>query len=73
MQSNVRSKLRSATVATTATGLAGQAALLISGPLLARTLGLDGRGQLAALLLWPNVIALLGTLGLPSAVTYFLA
>lgn len=67
------SKLRSVTVATTATGLAGQTALLISGPLLARMLGLDGRGQLAALLLWPTVIALLGSLGLPSAITYFIA
>ncbi len=65
--------LRNVTVATVATGLAAQMALLVSGPLLARMLGLDGRGQLAALLLWPNVIALLGSLGLPSAVTYFIA
>jgi O-antigen/teichoic acid export membrane protein len=46
---------------------------MISGPLVARMLGVDGRGQLAALILWPTVIAQLGSLGLPLAVTYELA
>ena len=62
-----------ATAASVAVGLAGQAAVMISGPLVARMLGADGRGQLAALVLWPAVIAQLGGLGLPLAVTYELA
>jgi O-antigen/teichoic acid export membrane protein len=62
-----------ATAASVLTGLSGQAALMISGPLAARMLGVDGRGQLAALVLWPTVIAQLGGLGLPLAVTYELA
>jgi O-antigen/teichoic acid export membrane protein len=39
-----------ATAASVAVGLAGQAALMISGPLVARMLGADGWGQLAAAL-----------------------
>jgi O-antigen/teichoic acid export membrane protein len=62
-----------AAAATVLTGLASQAVLVISGPLVARMLGVDGRGQLAALVLWPAVIAELGSLGLPLAVTYELA
>jgi O-antigen/teichoic acid export membrane protein len=62
-----------ATAASVAVALAIQAALMISGPLVARMLGADGRGQLAALVLWPTVIAQLGGLGLPLAVTYELA
>jgi O-antigen/teichoic acid export membrane protein len=62
-----------ATAASVLTGLSGQAVLMISGPLVARMLGVDGRGQLAALVLWPTVIAQLGGLGLPLAVTYELA
>ncbi|MCH7579585.1 MAG: hypothetical protein IIB22_05025, partial [Chloroflexi bacterium] len=62
-----------ATVGSVATGLAGQTALLVSGPLLARMLGLDGRGYLAALVLWPALIAQLGSMGMPLAVTYFTA
>lgn len=62
-----------ATAGSVATGLAGQTALMVSGPLLARMLGLDGRGYLAALVLWPVLIAQLGSLGLPLAVTYFTA
>jgi O-antigen/teichoic acid export membrane protein len=62
-----------ATAVSVLTGLAGQATLMISGPLVARMLGADGRGQLAALVLWPSVIAQLGGLGMPLAVTYELA
>jgi hypothetical protein len=38
-----------ATAVSVLTGLAGQAVLMISGPLVARMLGLDGRGYLASL------------------------
>ena len=56
-----------------ATGFAVQAALVVTGPLLARMLGPDGRGYLAALTLWPLVITQLGNLGIPSALTYSIA
>lgn len=73
MRNLSRRDLGLATAASVAVGLAGQAAVMISGPLVARMLGADGRGQLAALVLWPAVIAQLGGLGLPLAVTYELA
>jgi O-antigen/teichoic acid export membrane protein len=56
-----------------ATGFAIQSALVVTGPLLARMLGPDGRGYLAALILWPLVITQLGNLGIPSALTYSVA
>ncbi|OLE38927.1 MAG: hypothetical protein AUG48_00530 [Actinobacteria bacterium 13_1_20CM_3_68_9] len=56
-----------------ATGFAIQAVLVVTGPLLARMLGPDGRGYLAALILWPIVITQLGNLGIPSALTYAIA
>ena len=68
-----RRQLALATAGSVAAGLAGQTALMVSGPLLARMLGLDGRGYLAALVLWPTLIAQLGSLGVPLAVTYFTA
>jgi O-antigen/teichoic acid export membrane protein len=55
------------------TGFAIQAAVVVSGTLIARMLGPDGRGYLAALILWPWVITLLGNLGIPSALTYSIA
>lgn len=56
-----------------ATGLAIQAVLILTGTLVARMLGPDGRGYLAALILWPLVITQLGNLGIPSALTYSIA
>jgi O-antigen/teichoic acid export membrane protein len=56
-----------------ATGIAVQLVLVVTGPLLARMLGPDGRGYLAALILWPLVITQLGNLGIPSALTYSIA
>jgi O-antigen/teichoic acid export membrane protein len=56
-----------------ATGFAIQAVVVVSGTLIARMLGPDGRGYLAALILWPWVITLLGNLGIPSALTYSIA
>ena len=56
-----------------ATGFAIQAVLILTGTLVARMLGPDGRGYLAALILWPWVITLFGNLGIPSALTYAIA
>jgi O-antigen/teichoic acid export membrane protein len=44
-----------------------------SGTILARQLGPVGRGELAALILWPNILAALGSLGVAEALTYYLA
>jgi O-antigen/teichoic acid export membrane protein len=46
---------------------------LISGVLAARLLGPHGRGELAAIQTWPNVIATLAMLGMPEALVYFSA
>src|SRR5262249_5521338 len=56
------SPLVRASVQTIAAGLGAQAMLLVSGALSARMLGVDGRGALAALMLWPLIVMLLGTL-----------
>ncbi len=53
--------------------LGGQAALAVSGPLTARLLGVTGRGQLAVILLCVGITSLLGGIGLPTSVAFFLA
>ena len=65
-------KLLRATAQSIITGVGGQIVLLISGPLVARILGVEGRGYLAALYVWPGMLAALGTLGIPVACSYFL-
>src|SRR4051812_19391438 len=52
-------------------GGVNQLALLVTGILAARALGPDGRGTQALLTLLPFVLSQVGTLGLPSAVVYF--
>jgi O-antigen/teichoic acid export membrane protein len=53
--------------------IAGQAALIVSGVLVARILGVQNRGYLALLVLFPAVLAQIGSLGLPLAATYELS
>jgi Membrane protein involved in the export of O-antigen and teichoic acid len=64
--------LLQATAQSIAAGVGGQLLLVISGPLVARILGVEGRGYLAALYVWPGMLAALGTLGIPVACSYFL-
>jgi O-antigen/teichoic acid export membrane protein/O-antigen ligase len=52
---------------------ASQAALVASGVLVARALGPADRGYMALVLLVPSLLALVGSLGLPLASTYFVA
>ncbi|MEJ2737696.1 MAG: hypothetical protein P8189_29765 [Anaerolineae bacterium] len=55
------------------TGAADLALVILSafsGILMARLLGPTGRGQFAVAILWPSVIAALGTLGVREALTY---
>lgn len=46
---------------------------VMTGVLLARQLGPHDRGELAAILLWPAVLASLGSLGVTEATTFFIA
>jgi O-antigen/teichoic acid export membrane protein len=48
-------------------------ALAISGPLVARQLGVAGRGNLAFVMVWGLAFAIVGTLGVPAAIPYFFA
>ena len=71
-ETNKSLTLLQATTQSIAAGFGGQILLLISGPLVARILGVEGRGYLAALYVWPGMLAALGTLGIPVACSYFL-
>jgi len=55
------------------TGFVGQAVLIVSGVLAARILGVEDRGYLALLVLFPAVLAQIGSLGLPLAATFELS
>jgi antigen flippase len=68
-----KGKLKGDAALAVGTGFAIQAVLILTGTLVARMLGPDGRGYLAALILWPWVITLFGNLGIPSALTYAIA
>lgn len=56
-----------------ASGLIGQAALLVSGILVARLLGPEERGYVALLVIFPSFLSIVGGLGIPEALTYFIA
>lgn len=45
----------------------------VTGVLLARILGPAGRGELAAVILWPTLLTVVGSLGLAQASTYYIA
>ncbi len=66
-------RLRGGVAGSLATGIVGQAVLVASGILAARALGVEGRGDLAAIALVPSILSQLGTLGMPLAMTYYVA
>jgi O-antigen/teichoic acid export membrane protein len=66
-----RTKLRRDTTESVITGFAGQAVLIISGILVARLLGAEGRGYLAMLVLFPILLTQIGLCGVPQALTYY--
>lgn len=68
-----RISARGAVVGSVASGLVGQAALVITGVVTTRALGATDRGYLALVVLVAVVLQLIGTLGLPVAATYFIA
>ena len=75
--SRLRGRLRRPTYKSTSQSifatLIGQGTLVISGICAARLLGVHGRGTLALLVLIPTVITLIGTAGIPIAVTFYIA
>jgi O-antigen/teichoic acid export membrane protein len=68
-----RSPSRRNLIYTIGAGLLIQFMLVVTGPFLTRLLGPAGRGDLAALMIWPIVLIQLGGLGIPAAVTYYLS
>ena len=61
---------RKSTFITLGTQVGIQAIGLVTGILVARFLGPEGRGELAAIIVWVSLVAYLGNLGLPAAYTY---
>ena len=55
------------------TSLAGQAAVAVSGILVARSLSVELRGELALILLLPLILSLLGGAGVQTSITYHVA
>jgi len=66
-------EISKATINSVATGLLGQFVTIFSGIIVARSLGAEGRGYLALLFLFPIIITSVGSMGLPYAITYFVA
>lgn len=73
LRSSWRNPSRRNLLLTVGAGLLVQLMLVVTGPFLARLLGPAGRGDLAALMLWPVVLVQLGGLGIPAALTYFIS
>jgi O-antigen/teichoic acid export membrane protein len=63
--------LRRAISETSGTNLLGMLLQLTSGIIAARVLGPEGRGQLAAMQLWPSCLVTFGSLGLMTATAYY--
>ncbi len=70
-RSGVRDRLRFDVLITSGAGLAVYALALITGPLLARTLGPAGRGDLAAVIVPTQVLGFILLFGLPHAAAYY--
>jgi O-antigen/teichoic acid export membrane protein/O-antigen ligase len=64
---------RSALTGSLAAAFASQLILVVSGIIAARMLGPRDRGYLALLVLIPLIVSQIGSLGLPAAVTYYVA
>ena len=67
------SRLRRTLAASFGTSLAIQGLNVVTGVLLARALGPQGRGELAAVMLWPSLFATLGALGVADATAFYAA
>jgi O-antigen/teichoic acid export membrane protein/O-antigen ligase len=69
----LRSSAGRSVVGTLAASGGLQLIVIVSGVLVARSLGPEDRGYLALLIVISTVCAIVGTLGLPAAVTYYIA
>jgi len=67
------SKTRRATLGSVTSGVASQGVLIVSGVLAARILGVEGRGYLAILTVFVSIVAFVGGLGIPRAVTFYIS
>ncbi len=67
------SRARADTILSVGTGLAGQASVVVTGIIAARALGVEDRGHFAFIFLVSLAFAQLGSLGVPIAMTYFIA
>jgi O-antigen/teichoic acid export membrane protein len=65
--------LRGSLAGSFATSGAIQLLNVITGVLLARALGPTGRGELAAILLWPGLLVVVGSLGIGDSIAYHTA
>jgi O-antigen/teichoic acid export membrane protein len=68
-----RSKHSRSILSTVASNIASPAAAIVTGPLLARTLGVAGRGDYASVIAPTNLALLLFMVGTPNTITYFVA
>jgi O-antigen/teichoic acid export membrane protein/O-antigen ligase len=73
LRARLRSKVGRSLVGTLGTSGGLQLLVIVSGVLVARSLGPEDRGYLALLIVISTVCAIAGTLGLPAAVTYYIA
>ena len=73
IRSRVRAALGSSMSGSLVASGVAQFALIFSGVLVARSLGPEDRGYLAFLVVVAGVLSLIGSMGLPSAATYFIA
>jgi O-antigen/teichoic acid export membrane protein len=69
----LRSSIASALSASLLTSGAVQGLNVLTGILLARALGPQGRGELTAVLLWPLLLAAIGSFGVTESATYYAA
>jgi O-antigen/teichoic acid export membrane protein len=67
------SPLKHNVIISTITTLSGQTLLILTGIIAARSLGPEGRGHLALLMLFPTIISQIVLLGLPRSVIHFVA
>jgi O-antigen/teichoic acid export membrane protein len=66
-------KIQRDTLSSMFTGVITQSMIIVSGVLSARILGVEERGNLALLLLFPVALTQIGSIGVPLAITYFIA
>ena len=67
------SPIRKATLESVFVGGCGQVLLVVSGVITANLLGVEGRGRLALLALFPIITVQFCALGIPQAISYFFA